>query len=143
MKNHNWHIQLAHFIEKQRTAPFVWGKHDCCLFCADSAVIICGVDPAESYRGKYHDERSAYRMLQKIGGGSVAAVLSRYFSEIDPDKIQRGDLCLVEADIRAEHVQSHYACALCFSNRLWVTTPEDQGLGTLSLENAVRAWRVE
>lgn len=143
MKNHNWPIQLAKFIEKRRHAPFVWGKHDCCLFCADAAVIICGIDPAEEYRGKYHDQSSAYKLLKKIGDGTLEGAWSRYFKSIGLNEIQRGDVCLIDADIHAIYPQSRYACSLCFGNKLWVTTPGHQGLQTLSISCAVKAWRVE
>ena len=79
MRNLNWATQLARFIESRRHQPFAWGEHDCCLFCADAAVVICGTDPAEDYRGQYHDAVSAYRALQEIGDGTLAGAWSRFF----------------------------------------------------------------
>ena len=57
--------------------------------------------------------------------------------------MQRGDICLVEADPVAEHPQAGYASALNFSGQLWVIAPGDKGLQTLPADRAVRAWRVE
>ncbi|WP_408068300.1 DUF6950 family protein [Yersinia nurmii] len=32
---------------------FLWGQHDCCLFVADCAEAVCGIDSAGDYRGTY------------------------------------------------------------------------------------------
>ena len=143
MRNHNWHIHLAHFIEECRERPFVWGEHDCCLFCADAAVLICGTDPAEPYRGKYHDEQSAWQALSDYGDGTIAGAWSRCFLPVELNQIQRGDVCLFTARYDAETEQARYACALSFGGKLWVITPGDTGLRTLPLSRAVQAWRIE
>lgn len=143
MRNHNWHIHLAHYIEERRDRPFVWGEHDCCLFCADAAVLVCGTDPAEPYRGKYHDEPGAWQALEDYGDGTIAGAWSRCFPEIRVNLMQRGDVCLFEVTPAAEHPQARHACALCFSGRLWMVTPGDTGLRTLPPSRAVMAWRIE
>ena len=143
MRNHNWHIALAHLIEERREKPFAWGRHDCCLFCADAAVLICGIDPAEHYRGRYQDEESAYQALEEVGDGTIEGAWSKHFEPVEPRLIQRGDVCLIEGNKEAKHPQSHHACALCFGARLWVITPGRQGLRTLPTDQTLKAWRVE
>ena len=143
MRNHNWHIHLARFIEERRYRPFSWGEHDCCLFCADAAVLVCGTDPAEPYRGKYHDEQSAWQALEDYGDGTIAGAWSKCFPEIRVNLMQRGDVCLIEAKPDAENPQARHCCALNYGGRLWVITPGAGGLRTLPLRMAVTAWRVE
>jgi len=138
VRNHNWHIHLAHFIEAERERPFAWGQHDCCLFCADAAVIVCGVDPAEGYRGNYHDEASAYAILQELGARTIAGVWSNCFLTVPVKAMQRGDIALVQ-----QKGFDHPASVLNFGGRLWGIAPGDQGLRTLPLSKALQAWRVE
>ena len=111
--------------------------------CANAAVTICGTDPAEDYRGKYHDAASAYQLLKEVGDNTIAGVWSRYFHEISIEAMQRGDFALIESGKPSQHPQSTVASALSFSNQLWVIAPDDQGLHTLPLSRAVQAWRVE
>ncbi len=143
MRNHNWPAKLAHFIENRRQRPFKWGEHDCCLFCADAAVTICGTDPAEDYRGKYHDEASAYQLLKEVGDNTIAGVWSRYFQEVPVAEIQRGDFALIESGQTSQYPESKVASVLSFGNQLWVIAPGDEGLRTLPISRAVQAWRVD
>lgn len=143
MRSHNWHIDLSRFIEERRNRPFSWGEHDCCLFCADAAVLVCGTDPAAPYRGKYNDEQSAWQALQDYGDGTIAGAWSSCFSEIEVIQVQRGDVCLFDVNPAAELPQARHACALSFGSKLWFVTPGDGGLRTLPLSYAVKAWRVE
>ena len=143
MRVHNWHIHLAHFIEDRRDKPFSWGEHDCCLFCADAAVLICGTDPAEPYRGKYHDGPTAWQALHEFGDGTIAGAWSACFQTIPTKEVQRGDVCLFGTNPEAEEEQARQACALSFGGKLWVVTPGGSGLRTLPMSRAVMAWRVE
>lgn len=143
MRSHNWHIHLARFIEERRDKPFVWGEHDCCLFCADAAVLICGIDPAEPYRGRYDDEESAWQALHDYGDGTIAGAWSACFPEIQVNRMQRGDVCLFDVGSSDDNPEARHACALFFSGKLWVVTPGDKGLRTLPASRAFMAWRVE
>lgn len=57
------------------TAPFVWGRCDCCLAVADCLVERGLPDPMAVYRGRYDSERGALRMFRPDGGleGAMAA----------------------------------------------------------------------
>lgn len=133
MKKNNWPLLLAQFIESRRTTPFEWGKNDCCLFVADALEAITGTDFADDYRGTYTTEIGAYRALKKHADGTIASAWSRYFDEIPPASMGRGDVALVEVD-------NEPACALCFGAKLWIVSK--QGLITLPRAEAKMAWRV-
>ncbi len=133
MKKQNWPLLLAQFIESRRHSPFVWGEHDCCLFVADAIELICNVDPAAPYRGKYTTAMGSYRALKKYGDGSIAGALSVCFQEIAPCDLGRGDAAMVEVD-------GEMAAALSFGNKLWVAG--ENGLNTLLRSSAIQAWRI-
>ena len=58
-------MRLNETIKAALGRPFLWGEFDCCLFAADCTASVCGVDPAENYRGKYTTETGAKRQLKK------------------------------------------------------------------------------
>ena len=134
MKQQNWVIELARFIESRRTMPFIWGENDCCLFVADAVQLISGIDPAEPFRGKYTTATGAARALKKYGDGTIAGALSQVFQEIKPCELGRGDVAMIE-------VNGQPAAALSFSGKLWAVS--ESGLITLPRSEAYQAWRVE
>ena len=57
------------FLLSRAHTPFVWGKTDCALFCADGIKAITGVDIASDFRGSmYIDEASAMQTIKAVTG---------------------------------------------------------------------------
>lgn len=56
-----------------------------------------GVDhPILAYLDRYHDKRSALRLIRNEGG--IAVLLSRFFNETSPLMAQEGDIGVVVRD---------------------------------------------
>lgn len=51
-----------------RAGKFVWGKSDCILAPCNVVWAETGIDPAEEWRGTYHDRAGADAILAKHGG---------------------------------------------------------------------------
>jgi hypothetical protein len=97
MRYRDWTTRLSNTIKAATERPFSWGEFDCCLFVSDCCVAVCGVDPAEQYRGTYKTERGAKRALVK-NHGSLEAAFDACFHRVETALAQRGDLALVEGD---------------------------------------------
>ena len=133
MRNPDWQIKLGATIAAATKRPFLCGVHDCCLFAADCAVVVCGIDPAEKYRGKYLTPLEARKALLKNKHKTIDGVIDAYFKEIPVALAQRGDLVVVDTE-------QGRAIVVLASLPVWVTTPE--GVRCIQ-QKPDRAWRVE
>lgn len=135
----NWPSRLAAFIEARRHQPFVWGRHDCCLFACDWVVEATGWDPAADFRGRYDSRAGALRALRDIGGGTLADTTAAIAARVaalpyeHPLKAQRGDLALVD-------MACGPSLAVVAGGHLVGAGPA--GLLDLPLTDARRAWPV-
>lgn len=93
MRKQNWPKALQERIKAAREVAFLWGENDCCLFVADCCVEICGVDPAEKYRGRYKTRRGAFGLVKRTHG-SIEAAFDSYFGRIPREQAGRGDIAL-------------------------------------------------
>lgn len=127
----DWQSRLAAHLAEREHAPFSWGSNDCALFVCDAVAAMTGHDPAADVRG-YRDERSALRVVQRLGGLRVIGA-SRFGAEISPLQAQVGDVGLVLSTGGRESL------ALC-GGAMWLG-PGEQGLERLPLDAAVACWR--
>lgn len=132
MRNRDWTTQLAHTIKAATERPFSWGEFDCCLFAANCAVAVCGIDPAEQYRGRYTTETGAKRLLKKIHG-SLDGAWDACFQRINPAFIQRGDVAMYDGE-------NGRGVAVFWAGEFWSVT--EDGAGRIACEPLV-VWRVE
>lgn len=131
MKHPDWQIRLINVIRAAEERPFLWGKHDCCLFAADCAQAMCDVDFAASLRGTYSTASGAKRVLL-TSGGSLEKVLARYLDEVPIKLAQRGDIAVV--------MSAGNRCAgVVFGGAVFV--PGDNGLVRLNVKPE-SVWRV-
>ncbi|MGR3181016.1 DUF6950 family protein [Enterobacter cancerogenus] len=131
MKHPDWHNRLIAVIRAAEKRPFLWGEHDCCLFAADCAEAMAGVNFADGWRGTYDSETGAKKALLR-GGGSLEKVLAKYLDEVPVKMAQRGDIAVVEnADTRCAGV--------IYGGAVWV--PGEAGLVCLRIK-PLSAWRV-
>lgn len=87
------------YLDKETFEPMVYGRNDCCLFPANLAVELTGLDPAEPFRGKYGDEVGAQRFCQEVGG--LPILIDRAFRNVGFKKIDEpktGDCGCVHVD---------------------------------------------
>ncbi|RZI91204.1 MAG: hypothetical protein EOP15_01890 [Pseudomonas sp.] len=132
MRYRDWTTRLNDVIKAALERPFSWGEFDCCIFAADCAVAVCGVDPAERYRGKYKTEAGAKRALKKTHG-SLDAAWDACFVRVAPSFIQRGDVAVYEAP-------GGRSMAVYWANEFWATT--ELGVTRVVCE-PIAVWRVE
>ncbi|MBL4297853.1 hypothetical protein H8F06_21475 [Vibrio fluvialis] len=132
MKQQNWMKALTDVITNAQRQPFSWGHHDCCLFAADCALAVAGVDPAAEYRGRYSTELGAKRALTKIHG-SIESAFDAHFQRVDPAFVQRGDIVLIESALGR-------AAGVVWAHSIWSVSPK--ATGPVDLKPLI-AWRVE
>jgi hypothetical protein len=72
----NWaEIPLHNFLDDwlKHPRPFAWAVNDCCTFVADAVEAQTGVRIDSDFRGRYHDEASAFALIHAVTGGSGVA----------------------------------------------------------------------
>lgn len=131
MRNKNWAMRLGEYIKNNANTPFTWGRYDCCLFVADCCVEVCGVDPAESYRGTYKTELGAKRAIKK-NHGTLENAFDSYFKRRELSHVQRGDICTFMNE-------EGKAAAVFFAGDWWSTT--EGGVKRVECDPIV-AWEV-
>ncbi len=101
-----WEKDFNQFIADRMHCELVWGKHDCCMFVADSIKSITGVECAVYFRGKYSTQAGAYKKIKSYAGGGVAEMMAKIAEEYSLNEIGinyagRGDvaLCVVDTHI--------------------------------------------
>lgn len=132
MRHRDWTTRINEVIKAAQERPFSWGEFDCSLFAADCAVAVCGVDPAELYRGKYKTETGAKRLLKK-NHGSLEAAWDACFKRIALSFIQRGDVVMYDAP-------GGRSVAVFWSGDYWSAT--EDGAHRIECE-PMAAWRIE
>lgn len=132
MRYRDWTTRLNDTIKAASERPFSWGEFDCCLFAADCALAVCGVDPAADYRGQYDSEASAKRALSKRHG-SLEAAWDSCFARVNPAYIQRGDVALYQGP-------NGRGVAVYWAGEFW--TSVEIGAARVECEPEV-VWRVE
>lgn len=132
MRKADWAKTLGNVISESRNKPFEWGVNDCCLFAADCCIAVCGIDPAEPYRGTYTTEIGAKRALSK-GHGSLDSAFDACFARVDAAMAMRGDICMHDTPDGA-------AMAVRWGGSWWALTPD--GAARIDAKPLI-VWRVE
>lgn len=78
--------RLTEFIRAGMRREFVWGQHDCSLFCANLVLEVTGVDPARRWRGRYNSEAGMLTFVNEAGlvalfDQGTAGILERCVAE--------------------------------------------------------------
>jgi len=133
MRHQDWSKRFNSLIQAASNKPFVWGKHDCCLFAADVVYELTGVDHAQFLRGRYKTHLGAARIIKKLGGVKVI-VENALGDEIQPLLAQRGDIVLIKTKEFGDTL------AVCAGE--YCLAPGYNGLAKVSIKEAVAAWRV-
>ncbi|WP_272580933.1 DUF6950 family protein [Providencia sp. PROV266] len=132
MRHPQWTIQLPETLRAAISRPFSWGEHDCCLFAADCAIAVCGIDIAAKVRGRYKTKSGAMRVL-KSEFGDLESGLSSFFLEIEPDRATRGDIVMFNGD-------DGKTLGVLWASKVWSVTES----GVLPVKHqSIKAWRVE
>lgn len=89
----DWQLRLNDTVEAARERPFVWGKHDCCMFAASCVEAMTGENHMAHFIGTYNDEQTAKTALKNLGAGTLFRSLQKIFGKAYPPAMaQRGDI---------------------------------------------------
>lgn len=136
MRRSDWYARLSAYVEVVRRKPFVYGKHDCALFAAGAVEAMTGVDPAANLRGKYKTLAGGLRRLKKLGFANHAELAASMFEEVHPSHAQIGDIASIDLGDGA------IALGVVQGARIFVLRPDAQGMATVDLLTASKAFRV-
>jgi len=99
----DWPERLEPVLEAAAHRAFAYGDWDCCLFVADAALAMTGLDPAVDYRGQYADYKTGLRRLRSLSGKrKLAGWADLFFPRIVPVLAHRGDWGLVKRPTDAD-----------------------------------------
>ncbi|CNC24058.1 Uncharacterised protein [Yersinia frederiksenii] len=131
MRYPDWQKRLAQVLQAASGRPFSWGEHDCCLFAADCALAVCGVDPLVDYRGQYNSALSARKALLR-GHGSIIGIFDSAFERVPVKLAQRGDIVVFSAE-------QGQTAGVIWNGQIWSTAAQGAGPTNVIAETA---WRV-
>lgn len=129
----SWRTRLGAYLADASRTPFVEGRHDCALFAAGAVQAMTGVDPAAPFRHRYRTTKGGLRVLRRAGYRDHLALAEAHFEEVPTAFARVGDLAAVPG-------ADGPALGVVQGERIFVLRPE--GLGSVSLLQATRAWRV-
>ncbi|MGA8109357.1 MAG: hypothetical protein WB974_07965 [Acidobacteriaceae bacterium] len=142
-RTEHWATREYHkFLLARAKTPFAWGTNDCCLFPADAIEAFTGVDLASDFRGKYHDEASAFALIKTVANGTTVADAAAYCAAKHglierkfPLTAQRGDLVTIENG-------GSLIAGVVHLNGRHVVSVGASGLLRMPITNVKRAWAV-
>jgi hypothetical protein len=134
----DWRTRYNETIDAIRAVPFKWDGHDCV-----SGLVIPVVEAITGKRCKlrryiksYKTMRGALGTMHRAGFANLADGLAAHFPEIHPSQAQIGDLAAIPTEDGFG-----YALGVVNGDRVFVML--ERSLGTRSLTEAVRAFRVD
>lgn len=131
MRLPDWSTRLDALVRQAHRTAFAWGVRDCCLWAADAALAVTGIDHAADVRGTYQDEPGALAVLQRLGG--LVGVADRGGPRIAVSRVLDGDVGLVR-----------WAGKPCLGVRIadvWLLSSRE-GLCAAPGDSAVWAWGI-
>lgn len=124
-------------IEAVLGKPVTWGRDDCCLWVADIAKGMIGVDPAAPWRGKYDSPEGAEKVMPL---GLVNTVSGR-FRELKWPRISIGRSQVGDIGI-ARHDRTPAAVVVKSHMEDWWIGRGDDGVTYVPPEHVICAWAI-
>lgn len=133
----NWRARFADFVDEVRLRPFDWStQHDCAIgLCGRFIQALTGHDLVKQWVGRYTTRTGAVRALRRAGFDDLADAVAAHLPEIHPSQARVGD-------IAAFRVDSPFGWALGIVNGERVLVMREEGLGSMNLLDAERAFKV-
>lgn len=127
---------LQHYLARTAHRRFDPGRHDCALWAAGWVQLATGKDLAARYRGRYDSLDQGYALLRETGYDHPIAIAAEHFTEIAPLMANAGDLAVVVP------AGSNEPALGIVQGSGFVYVLRETGLGTVSLTDAARAFRL-
>jgi len=132
MRVEGWESKLAAYINDAFHKDFVWGQHDCALWCAEWVRQATGEDFLSDWVGLYDSEESAFALMKSRGFNLPADIADAHLERIDPRMAKRGDLLL--------HPERHTLGICVGMHGVFLASPS--GTIVSKTTNCPLAWRV-
>ncbi len=133
---HDWRARFAAEVDRLKHTPFAWGSHDCGPGLAGNLVLaITGVDCAAQWRGSYASPAEGLARMREAGFDNLGDMVAAMLPEIHPSAARIGDVAAIEVD-----TPFGYALGVVNGERIFVL--REDGMGTVELLDAKRAFRV-
>lgn len=133
-----WRAKFDATVDVIRLHPFDWKMQNDCVFglAAPLVTAITGRAQAREFVGKYRTAEGALVEMKRAGYDSLADAVADRFEEIHPSQARVGDIVAYKTDTPFK-----YALGVVNGERAFVL--RDDGLGTMDLLEADRAFRIE
>ncbi|MBB3288152.1 MULTISPECIES: hypothetical protein [unclassified Rhizobium] len=132
----NWRARFAAEVDRLKHTPFAWGAHDCGPGLAGNLVLaLTGVDCAAQWRGSYSTAAEALALMKEAKFKNLGDMVAAMLPEIHPSAARIGDVAAIP-------VESPFGFALGVVNGERIFVLREDGLGTVDLLDATRAFRV-
>lgn len=132
-----WRSRLEAAIDGIMRAPFDWSRqHDCGVgLCGRAVEAVTGVDVAAPWRGRYRSRAGALAVMHADGFDNLGDLVASILPEIHPSQAKIGD-------VAAFATETPFGFALGVVNGERVFVLREEGIATMGLLEAARAFRV-
>lgn len=143
----DWGQRLSEFLREcvQEKVVLDWDMFSCASWACDGVEAFTGVDLFAEYRGKAKSMAQTYALIHKSGFDSLEAIVASKLPTIPVAFARRGDLLLGPARSvsgpQGESLASE-DLALCIADRTVYWGLSEEGVGTMPIEFAVKAFAV-
>lgn len=131
----DWNIEYEDFITENYKKPFKWGSWDCCMF-SDALIKRMSGSSLIPNTLKWKDEETALKAISGYGkdlqGSIKKAALAKGLIKIEPQFMQKGDLCVV--------LQETQLCGICDGYK--VIGPSEDGIARIEFKEILAVWRI-
>lgn len=131
-----WRAPLDAYIDAVRRQEFAWDRFHCGHFAAGAVEAVTG----QSLGGRFlraRTERGALSAMRRAGFDNLADLAASLLPEIVPSAANVGDIAAIPGDSAFG-----FALGVVTGERIFVIGQEFDGLGTVDLLIATRAFKV-
>lgn len=129
---------MTAFLSTAEETETEYGVADCSLFPADWIKVLTGIDPAQTWRGRYSDEEGAFAFVRECGGliptFATAAALAGL-------RVTRQPKAGAVGVVHHPGVRGRAVGAICLGAGLWVARAASGGLW-FARPRVLKAWEV-
>jgi hypothetical protein len=127
----DWEERLAIHIDNCNENTYQLGVWDCALFAADCIKAMTGDDVASDFREKYSDDETMNTVIKESAKGLITLLSKIVGKPCSTYLARRGDIVMDDAGV----------IGVCVGS-MFYSVSESGGLISMSMQHAVRAWRV-